>query len=341
MVRLKSEDINRLKKILQENKSILFLCHHNADPDAIGAAIALKYLAKVLNKSEDKTLVISADSISKLSKNILEEIGEEVEVVQYPKLLDVVFFVDTSNLNQVKVDTQELKSSTLVVIDHHKKTELSELCTLSIVDEGATSTCEIVSQIFREMGIYPPRDIRIALLCGILYDTKHLKLAREETFQIIAWLIRGINFQRILSLLTQEMDESKRMAHLKACSRMELREVGGYIVALSHVSSFEASCAKTIVSIGADVAFVVAVRKREGEIRVSGRCRKSLARKVHMGELMEEVARRLGGEGGGHREAAGLNARYDKSRSKEEVIREVLDLCYEIFKEKVVENSGS
>jgi len=265
MVRLRSEDVNRLKEILQENKNILFLCHHNADPDAIGAAIALKYLAEVLNKSEDKTLIISADSVSKLSKNILEEIGEEVEVVQYPKLLDVVFFVDTSNLNQVKVDTQELKHSTLVVIDHHKKTELSELCTLSIVDEGATSTCEIVSQIFREMGIYPPKNIRVALLCGILYDTKHLKLAREETFQIIAWLIRGINFQRILSLLTQEMDESKRMAHLKACSRMELREAGGYIVALSHVSSFEASCAKTIVSIGADVAFVVAVRKREGE----------------------------------------------------------------------------
>jgi len=340
MVRLRSEDVNRLKEILQENKNILFLCHHNADPDAIGAAIALKYLAEILNKSEDKTLIISADSVSKLSKNILEEIGEEVEVVQYPKLLDVVFFVDTSNLNQVKVNTQELKHSTLVVIDHHKKTELSELCTLSIVDEGATSTCEIVSQIFREMGIYPPKNIRVALLCGILYDTKHLKLAREETFQIIAWLIRGINFQRILSLLTQEMDESKRMAHLKACSRMELREAGGYIVALSHVSSFEASCAKTIVSIGADVAFVVAVRKREGEIRVSGRCRKSLARKVHMGELMEEVARRLGGEGGGHREAAGLNARYDKSRSKEEVIKEVLDLCYEVFKERVLGSGG-
>ena len=340
MVKLRREDILHLKKILEENKSILFLCHHNADPDAVGAAVALKYLGEVLNKSENKTLKISTDSISKLSKHILEEIGENIEVVQYPKLLEVVFFVDTSNLNQVKIDSKELGNSISVVVDHHKRTELAELCTLSIVDERATSTCEIVSQIFRDLGIYPPKNIRIALLCGILYDTKHLKLAREETFQIITWLIKGINFQQVLSFLTQEMDESKRIAHLKACSRMELREVGGYIVALSHVSSFEASCAKTIVSIGADVAFVVAVRKREGEIRVSGRCRKSLARKVHMGELMEEVARRLGGEGGGHREAAGLNARYDKSRSKEEVIKEVLDLCYEVFKERVLGSGG-
>lgn len=55
-----------------------------------------------------------------------------------------------------------------------------------------------------------------------------------------------------------------------------------------------------------------------------------------MGEIMEEVAKRLGGKGGGHREAAGLNAKYDKSRSKDEVIREVLNLCYEVFKEKVL-----
>ncbi|HIP34761.1 MAG TPA: DHH family phosphoesterase, partial [Methanothermococcus okinawensis] len=91
----------------------------------------------------------------------------------------------------------------------------------------------------------------------------------------------------------------------------------------------------TIVSIGADVSFVVAVRKKEGEIRVSGRCRKSLSKRIHIGEVMEEVAKRLGGEGGGHREAAGLNAKYDKDRSKDEVIREVLDLCYEVFKEKL------
>ncbi|HIP17289.1 MAG TPA: bifunctional oligoribonuclease/PAP phosphatase NrnA, partial [Methanothermococcus okinawensis] len=254
MVRIDNEDIAHLKKILKENKNILFLCHHNADPDAIGAAIALKYLADTLNKSEDKNLRISADSVSKLSKNILEELGENIEVVQYPKLLDVVFFVDTSTLNQITVNNKELKNSTLIIVDHHKKTDLCHLCTLSIVEEGATSTCEIVSEIFRKMNIYPPKSIRVALLCGILYDTKHLKLAKEKTFQIIAWLIRDINFQRIIYLLTQDMDESKRIAHLKACNRMELREFEGYVVALSHVSSHEASCAKTLVSIGADIS---------------------------------------------------------------------------------------
>ena len=71
----------------------------------------------------------------------------------------------------------------------------------------------------------------------------------------------------------------------------------------SNASSHEASCAKTIVSIGADLAFVVAARKKDKEIRVSVRSRKIISKRVHMGSLMEKVAKKLGGQGGGHEEA--------------------------------------
>jgi nanoRNase/pAp phosphatase (c-di-AMP/oligoRNAs hydrolase) len=325
------QNLENLLDFLKDDE-ILFLCHHNADPDAIGASIALKYLAKTLNPSGN--FRISANSISKLSRNILEEIEEEVEVVEYPKLPKTVVLVDTSSINQLSVDENKLKECDVVLIDHHKKTNLVNLCKFYIVDEKAPSTCEIVSEIFRKLNIYPPKNIRIALLCGILYDTKHLKLANERTFSILAWLIKGISFQRILYLLSQESDKSKRVAHLKACSRMEIREIDGITVALSHVSSHEASCAKTIVSIGADIAFVVAVRKRDGEIRVSARCRKNISKKVHLGSLMEKIGKKLGGEGGGHAEAAGLNAPHDKKKNKDEVIREVLNLCFKMFKEE-------
>ncbi len=333
-----NEKITQLKKIFREENNILFLCHHNADPDAVGASIGLKYLANTLNKSKNKNLRISANSVSKLSRAVLEGLNEDIEIVHYPKLAKVVFFIDTSSLNQVSIDESKLKESKVVLIDHHKKTDLVNLCDLYIVDEKSPSTCEIVSNIFREMNIYPPKNIRTALLCGIVYDTKHLKLANEGTFNTIAYLIRGISFQKILYLLTQESDESKRIAHLKACSRMELKEINKCIVALSHVSSYEASCAKTIVSIGADVAFVVAVRKRDREIRISARCRKSVSKKVHLGSLMEKIAKKLNGKGGGHAEAAGLNAKYEKGQKKEQVVKDVLNLCYEMFKNEITSN---
>ena len=40
---------------------------------------------------------------------MLEELNEDIEIVYYPKLSKVVFFVDTSSLNQVSVDENKLK----------------------------------------------------------------------------------------------------------------------------------------------------------------------------------------------------------------------------------------
>ncbi|WP_456472174.1 DHH family phosphoesterase [Methanocaldococcus sp.] len=309
------------------------LCHHNADPDAIGSAIALKYLIKQFN--ENCSCKIIADSISKVSKNILNDINEEVTIESYPKLPKTVFIVDTSSINQLKVNLDELKNKDVILIDHHKKTELADLCKVSIVKEYP-STSEILAEIYKNLDIYPPKNVRIALLCGIVYDTKHLKLANSKTFETISYLLKNndISFNKILGLLNLESDYSKRTAHLKACSRMTLKEFNGLNIALSYVSSHEASCAKTIVSIGADIAFVVAVRKKEGEIRVSARCRKNVSKHIHLGELMEKIAKKLGGTGGGHSEAGGLNAPYDKKKDKNKVVKEVLDLCYKTFVEE-------
>jgi len=334
-----SNNINHLKKLFKEKNNILFLCHHNADPDAIGGALGLKYLANSFNKSKKSNIIISTNSVSKLTRNILSELNETVEIVNYPKLLDVVCFVDTSSLNQVLIDENKLSDKKVILIDHHKKTDLVDMCDFVIVDENSTSVCEIVANIFKKINIYPPKNIRTALLCGIVYDTKHLKLATEGTFNIISWLIRDISFQKILYLLTQESDESKKLAHLKACSRMELRIIKRgnrkYIVGLSNSSSNEASCAKTMVSIGADIAFVVAVRKKDNEIRVSARCRKPISKQVHLGVLMEKIAKKLNGRGGGHAEAAGLNANFEKGAPKDEIIKEVLNLCVNSFEKEL------
>lgn len=325
-----------------KNDDIIFLCHHNADPDAVGAAIGLKQLANSFSKkkSKEKNLKISADSVSKLSRSILKELNEKIEIIEYPKLPKTVFLVDTSSINQVTVNSEELTNSDVILIDHHKKTDLINFCKFYIVDENSTSTCEIVANLFREMKIYPPKNIRIGLLCGILYDTKHLKIAKESTFNIISWLMKDVSFQKVLYLLSQESDPSKRIAHLKACSRMELMELDSYTIAISHASSHEASCAKTIVSIGADIAFVVAARKRDREIRISVRSRKAISKKIHMGALMEKVAKILDGQGGGHAEAAGLNAPWNKEKTKEEAVDSVLSVCIKSLEEELsgVEN---
>ncbi|MBP2172280.1 DHH family phosphoesterase [Methanococcus voltae] len=350
-------NIEKLKESLKSDE-ILFLCHHNADPDAIGACIGLRFLAEHLNKpkkskqivedkiKDEKSQIIgkykiSANSISKISRNMLEELPSlnyDIEIIEYPNIPEKVFLVDTSSINQITVNEEKLYKSFLAMVDHHKKTELSTKCDFLIVNEESTSTCEMVTRILKDINLFPPKSVRTALLCGIAYDTKHLKLASEETFKMITWLIKDLNFQRILYLLSQESEKGKRIAHLKACSRMQIEEINGLIVTISNASSYEASCAKTAVSIGADLALVTAVRKRDRQIRISSRCRKSVSKKLHMGELMEEVAHKINGQGGGHAEAAGLNANWDKTTSKDEAVSKIIKICIDTIKEKLNSN---
>lgn len=143
---------------------------------------------------------ISADSVSKLSRNILNEIGERVDIEIYPKLPETVFIVDTASINQLKVNFDELKEREVILIDHHKKTDLADICKYYIIKEDYPSTSEIIAEIFKELNIFPPKNVRIALLCGIVYDTKHLKLANSKTFELISYLIKDISFQKILYL---------------------------------------------------------------------------------------------------------------------------------------------
>jgi nanoRNase/pAp phosphatase (c-di-AMP/oligoRNAs hydrolase) len=57
---------------------------------------------------------------------------------------------------------------------------------------------------------------------------------------------------------------------------------------------------------GADVVFVGAQAKNE--FRVSGRATQALVRKgFHIGKIMEETGRDMGGQGGGHAGAAGMS----------------------------------
>ncbi len=339
-MKITEDTINNLKNTIKNSKNMTILCHHNADPDAIGSALSMQYLVNLLNKNCNVRVV--CDSISALSKSILKEyeLSKLVEVEEYPKLGDTVIFVDTSNLNQLKIFEEELSNKNLIIIDHHKKTSLYDKCNLKIINENSTSTCEIVSYIFKYMNIFPPKYIRELLLCGIVYDTKHLKKGKGNTFEIIGWLIKKINYQKILYLLSTESDISKRIAHLKSCSRMDIKMVDDYIVSLSHASSYESSCAKTIVSIGADIAFVVAVKSKNREIRVSARCRPSVSKKISLAYLMEKIGKMLNGEGGGHAEAAGLNAHYEKGRKKEDIIKEVLNICYNVFKEEIKKDNS-
>ncbi|MEM3626717.1 MAG: DHH family phosphoesterase [Candidatus Bathyarchaeia archaeon] len=303
----------KIRNIVEElnAKFVVLLCHHNADPDAICSAYAFAGLLKRFWTNLEVE-VGAAQGISRLSKHILKHLPIEVKIKPHIEKADVAVLLDTNTIQQLNDLAEQVRTSkaSIVVIDHHAAhPETERIAKLCITNEDASSTCEIVYNFFKEMSIKPSETEADALFLGIAFDTRHFVLANSSTFKNIAELIdAGVNAQEKLSLLSLPMDFPERVARLKACRRAKLFRVGEWIIALSHVSAYQASAARAIIDLGAHVA-VVAGQKNEN-LEISLRCTREFHEKnsIHLGrDIAKPLGEYLHGMGGGHSTAAGVN----------------------------------
>jgi nanoRNase/pAp phosphatase (c-di-AMP/oligoRNAs hydrolase) len=323
----------KMMKLLQniEKQRIVLLCHHNADPDAVCSTYAFsQILKKILPKIK---VEVAAKGVSKLSENILKTIPEKF--VSSPNIEDssMIILLDTNNTQQLDDWKTKVESSrkTLVVIDHHAvHPQTKNLATLCIIDEEATSTCEIVYELFKQAKIIPKKTTALALFIGIVYDTKHFVYATSKTFKIVADLISlGVNAEDSLSLLALPMNSSERIARLKAAARLELFKINEWLLAFSSIGSYQASAARALLGLGAHVAVVGGEKK--GSLKISMRASKEFNEKtdIHLGKsIARPLSNYLNGMGGGHSTAAGFNG----EGSVETAFRECLKLFRDCLK---------
>jgi nanoRNase/pAp phosphatase (c-di-AMP/oligoRNAs hydrolase) len=173
----------------------------------------------------------------------------------------------------------------------------------------APANCEIIYKLFRQAKVKPNRSEAKALFVGIAFDTRHFALANSPTLQIIAKLVaQGIDAQKTLAEFNLPIDTSERLAKLKACKRAKIIRANDWIIALSHVSAYQAPSAKALVDLGAHVSAVAGLKN--GKIDVSLRCIRQFSDQTGI-NLGKDIATPLGefvqGVGGGHAMAAGVS----------------------------------
>jgi len=300
--------INKLLGVVDSD--VLLLCHKNADPDALGSAFAL---AQFLSTHKSITCKIYAESLNKPAENLA--IRGKIEILnEIDPNAGIVVILDANNLEQVgTVATppfrEILVEKPIIIIDHHAPHGMgAQLTNNYFVLDDVSSTCEIIYRIFKYSATEILPDVAFALLTGIVYDTKHFILASKSTLEAAVNLLdHGADYQEILDVLRVPPPFSERMARLKSAQRMELKRIGNYLLVISQISAFEASAARSLVNLGADVAIVFTTKL--GEFRISARCTKLFHTEtgVHLGKIFEKAAEKNNGVGGGHRTAAGLN----------------------------------
>jgi bifunctional oligoribonuclease and PAP phosphatase NrnA len=303
--------LDKLTELIEKvhAKKLLFLCHQNADPDAFCSAYVFSKVLKRLNPN--LKIALAADGVSRITSKILDAISARVNENPSLNQFDLFILFDTNTFQQLgKLSEIASKNKPIVVFDHHiDNAGTKKMVSLKIVDEKARSTCELAFNSFDEMGLAISRKEALCLFLGMAYDTRHFALANADTFRIASRLMEiGVDPAKAIAMLISPVERSERMARLKAAQRAKVLSFKDWIIAFSRISSHQASSARALVAVGADMAVVGG--EKEGALRISMRATEDFLEKtgLHLGrDLAQPLGEARGGAGGGHGGAAGIN----------------------------------
>jgi nanoRNase/pAp phosphatase (c-di-AMP/oligoRNAs hydrolase) len=319
----KKEDfLNFLKE-----KNLLITTHDLADLDGFISGIALKYYFETHFPNQNIQLMFSG--LSKHTKSFVNQFSIKFPNFKFTfqehiKLLDidVIVIVDSNNLDQIKLFNNSDLDIPFIFIDHHlnlQKNYPSNVSSLNLIHDNYSSTSEMVLEFLNDSNIKLPLPYKYLLASAILTDSGFLKYGNSGTIKNLNNLLQDqLEIQDVLPLLEREIDISEKIARIKALQRVKLIRINDWLIGISHLSSFSASAASTLIKVGFDIGIVVS--KDKSDYRISTRAKKEVCLRtgLHLGKIISEINNV---NGGGHDGAATLNGKNDV----EEILNQLID----------------
>ena len=286
---------------------IVLVMHSQADPDAVGAVIGLTHLIRVTNPN----LMIRTlePTLSVLGQNLLRFSDFHLDAIDINQIISPALFVflDTNYIDP-HLSTPNRQ---FAIIDHHVHIPLEVEVEFNYQLNSFRATAEIIASWYYNEKISLTQQVIKGLLAGIIYDTRRFLNADRDLFECINFLLRNNSniYHETMKLFTSSRTQSEKLACIKSAQRMKRLHINNKILLFSHVSSFEAAAARSLITLGGDITIVVANRKKE--TRVSLRTTLGFPKEtgISLGkDIIPELINQFGGTGGGHDSAAGFNA---------------------------------
>ena len=325
-----NELLSLFKALDDSNNDIILSTHISADPDGIGAIFGLFSLFSYFY--QNKKIFFGLNSLSKFSSQILISY-ELIDILTTNSIKDQnqeenkqydLILCDTHNYSNIQKLEAELvlRIQNIFIIDHHLETESStqainhysfssSVTEYKYIDNSYKASSEIVLQLVQLLEYEISFNYLKILFIGILTDSRRLMLADGPLFQILAyWLDKnsGLSISSLFEELNNDYSKSEKIARLKGAQRVIIRQIQEYIICFTHISSFEASAAKALILIGADITCAIAETKNEVRISLRGKINALNFLSLHLGELAGIIASKFSNAtGSGHKGAAGVN----------------------------------
>ncbi len=319
-----STDMRAVVEALASNDRFLVTSHENPDGDALGSLLAMHLALEQLGK--DSLMVLVGEGPLPGEYGFLElSTRGLVRALPGDHRDRVLVAVDCAQ--ESRLTAEELLQAPLVVdIDHHH--DNTRFGQASLVVSDASSTAEVLADVFRELGVGLTPPIAEALYTALVTDTGRFQYTNTspKALRLAADLVEaGADVHRVFQGVYESVQFAKLKLLARALERAEVREGGRVVVSylvrsdfaeVGAVEPYSEGIIDFLRSVeGAVLAALIREPPRDG----------GPARKISLRSSVDEVdvsaiARKLGG--GGHRQAAGFSSDLPISEIADFIVRE-------------------
>jgi phosphoesterase RecJ-like protein len=319
-------DLEAVVQAIRSHDRFLVTTHENPDGDALGSILATRLALEQLGK--DPVLYLSG------SVPLPHEYGfMELDGVRRTPPEDaaerVIVALDCANERRLGPDPALLEASPLVVdVDHHH--DNSRFGDVNLVVPDASSTGEILRDVFERLGVRLTAEIAEALYIAVVTDTGRFQYANTtpRALRLAAELVEaGANVHRVFQDVYENVAFAKIKLLARALEKARVVEGGRIIVSDLERSDFHAAGAEEPFAEGI-IDFLRAVEGTELVALIrepptqNGPTRRISLRTRAEGIDVSAIARKSGG--GGHRQAAGFSSEDSVDEITEFIRREFL-----------------
>ncbi len=238
-----SDPATKFRKIIQELPSqskIAVITQDNPDPDAMGAAWGVSFLARRLNPTVTDVQIFYGGAIShpqnRTMYNILNLPMQKIKALN-PDEYNLVILVDAASTGKKNVQSTSVQPD--IIIDHHLDNPEGDYLLKDIRPIGAAST--IVTSYMQEYGIdLESRDedtsdelkrVATGLLVGIKTDTNELTSPNTTPldFQCYEYLLSLVDRKKLYQIINYTLPPY--LYHLKAIAYKDMEIQHSVVVA--------------------------------------------------------------------------------------------------------------
>jgi phosphoesterase RecJ-like protein len=311
---------------LRDHGRFLVTTHENPDGDALGSMLATRLVLEQLGK--DAVMYLYGDvplpaeyslmPLDGLLRRVPDDAGERVLIA-----------VDCANESRLGPDSEVLQNAPLVLdIDHHH--DNTRFGDVNLIDPRASSTGELLRDVFRELGVKITPEIAEPLYVAVVTDTGRFQYTNTtpKSLRLAAELIEaGADHHRIFQGVYESVQFAKLKLLARALERAQVYEGGRLVVShllrddFREVGAAEPYAEGIIDYLRAVEGADMSVLIREPPTRAGGPTRRVSLRSSHDELDVSAMARKQ--DGGGHRQAAGF--------SSEDSVEEITDFIRREF----------